>query len=286
MLDAFAERIRRWDPQPRPKWITYIPGLDPANGSCARSRSRSRSTAVTTRPRRGREAASQPTAEAHAELQQQAANVRGAFRDRLDTDLSRSLLLVDDIVDSRWTMARGRRVTLSRRIWVGVPRGSRRILLMTVITQRDVALVALTTRAVATRCATHERTGGARFPGLAEPEALLGLAPEALTSHLRIDLSTPHGCTPFSTGLLNRPASSNKSETRDVGAAPRALPRLSGRTAHTTGKPGARSSSTAWATHGSSPKQESGWSVPGISPRRLSPSREISDSGRRATGRP
>lgn len=103
LVDACADMVRRWSPSPAPTWVTSIP-------------SRRRPTLVADFARRLADALQLPFHEAlvknrdtpeQKEMQNspmQERNVKGSF----DVDVSEvqpgPVLLVDDVVDSKWTM--------------------------------------------------------------------------------------------------------------------------------------------------------------------------------------
>ena len=60
---------------------------------------------------------------------------------------------------------------------------------MSMITQRDLALVALTTRAVAAEVQPLSSREVHTLPGLADPEALLGCEPQDIAAQLRVEAS-------------------------------------------------------------------------------------------------
>ena len=105
MLEAFAERVRRWSPQPRPTWITYIPGLDP-HRQLVRDLAQDlgRRLQLPVRPAVVKVRVTEPQ-KLMQNSKQQAANIRGAYRVETALISTDPVLLVDDIVDSRWTMA-------------------------------------------------------------------------------------------------------------------------------------------------------------------------------------
>jgi len=102
LVEALAQLVRDWRPDPAPAWVTWVPSLthprlvpDLAEG-LARVLGVPAVDAVTkTRPTRP-----QKTMENSA---QQLANIQGAFRVTASLPPGPALL-VDDLVDSRWTM--------------------------------------------------------------------------------------------------------------------------------------------------------------------------------------
>ena len=203
MLEAFAECVRRWSPQPRPTWITYIPGLDP-HRQLVRDLAQDlgRRLNLPVRPAVVKVRVTEPQ-KLMQNSKQQAANIRGAYRVETSEISTDPVFLVDDIVDSRWTMAVVGEQLLQGGIRTRLPCGSGRILLVSMITQRDLALVALTTRAVASEVQPLSSREVHTLPGLADPETLLGCEPQDVAAQLRVEASVaartslaPGSCAP------------------------------------------------------------------------------------------
>ncbi len=103
LVDAAAELLtRRWRPYPAPAWVTYVPSL--RNPELVRDLAE-RLAAALGLPckdvvKKVRETKPQKTMQ---NSQQQYANVQGAFEVRAPVP-DGPVLLVDDIVDSRWTI--------------------------------------------------------------------------------------------------------------------------------------------------------------------------------------
>ncbi|MCY3558459.1 MAG: RecQ family ATP-dependent DNA helicase [Chloroflexi bacterium] len=106
LVDAAARLIREWDPQPKPTWVTCIPSdrrptLVPSLASRLADTLNLPFSPVLSR--------SKPTAEQKtmANSTHQARNARDSLE--IDQGATRRgpVLLVDDMVDSRWTMAAG-----------------------------------------------------------------------------------------------------------------------------------------------------------------------------------
>ena len=103
LVRACAELMATWDPQPTPKWVTCIP-----------SRKRpdlvpdfaGRLAAVMGVPFRRAltEVEDRPEQKSMATSTQQARNVDGSIEVFPEEVLDGSVLLVDDMVDSRWTL--------------------------------------------------------------------------------------------------------------------------------------------------------------------------------------
>ena len=102
LVDALAALVRDWRPEPEPAWVTWVPSLlhpelvpDLARGVAAALGIPATEAVTKTRPTEP-----QKTRENSA---QQLANVQGAFA--VPGPLPEGpVLLVDDMVDSRWTM--------------------------------------------------------------------------------------------------------------------------------------------------------------------------------------
>jgi ATP-dependent DNA helicase RecQ len=102
LVDALAEMIRAWRPDPEPAWLTFVPahgGGGPVADLAARLAARlgiPGVAAVTklrlTRPQK-----------AMQNSHQQVANLQGAFS--IDEVRPGPVFLLDDMVDSRWTFA-------------------------------------------------------------------------------------------------------------------------------------------------------------------------------------
>jgi ATP-dependent DNA helicase RecQ len=103
LVEAVAEMLDHWQPDPRPGWVTAIPSLrDPE-----RVRNFARRVAL----RLGLEyrgalskARDTPPQKQQQNSYQQATNVLGAFAADPDQVLAAPVLLIDDLVDSRWSM--------------------------------------------------------------------------------------------------------------------------------------------------------------------------------------
>src|SRR5205823_3350554 len=101
---AVAEMVTRWQPEPFPGWITCVPsGQHPhlmpdfARRLAVLLRIPFEAAVVKTRPTR-------PQKELN-NAWQQARNLDGAFRVTPAPGLDRPVLLLDDVVDSGWTLA-------------------------------------------------------------------------------------------------------------------------------------------------------------------------------------
>ena len=104
LVDALVGLVRTWRPHPRPTWVTAVPSLRrPRAGRVARARVSPRSSACATSRRSCRFVRSPPQSEM-SNTSQQAANVAGAFA-LSDPIPDGPVLLVDDLIASRWTVA-------------------------------------------------------------------------------------------------------------------------------------------------------------------------------------
>jgi len=104
LVDACVEMIRdEWRPEPAPSWVTAVPSfrypvLVP---DFARRLASALGLPFAAALRKVREAPEQRTMENSA---QQMANIAGAFEALPDLVAAGPVLLVDDLVDSRWTL--------------------------------------------------------------------------------------------------------------------------------------------------------------------------------------
>lgn len=102
LIVACERLIREWNPQPAPAWVTYIPSLrhpvlvaDFARRLANRINLPFREVLVKRDNR--------PQQKSMANSAQQARNLDGAFSVNKHSVIARPVLLVDDMVDSRWT---------------------------------------------------------------------------------------------------------------------------------------------------------------------------------------
>lgn len=109
LVEAAAEMVRSWNPQPSPEWVTCVPSLrhpqlvnDFAERLAGELRLPFDPVLVKSRDR--------PPQRTLQNSSHQAANVFGAFSIDGPLRLLGPVLLVDDIVDSRWTFAECARV--------------------------------------------------------------------------------------------------------------------------------------------------------------------------------
>ncbi|MEO6197013.1 MAG: phosphoribosyltransferase, partial [Dehalococcoidia bacterium] len=103
LVEACVKLLSEWDPQPVPKWVTCVPSLRHAHlvpDFAARLAERL-GLPFQTGLRKSEERPQQKNMENST---QQARNIDGAMAAIPGGVLSGPVLLVDDIVDSRWTM--------------------------------------------------------------------------------------------------------------------------------------------------------------------------------------
>ena len=103
LVDAAARAIREWDPQPRPQWVTCIPSHRRPELVPGFARRLAARLGIPFAPilRRTQPAAEQKTM---ANSAHQARNARESLGVDAAGVRSAPVLLVDDLVDSRWTM--------------------------------------------------------------------------------------------------------------------------------------------------------------------------------------
>jgi ATP-dependent DNA helicase RecQ len=102
LVDALARLVREWRPDPRPTWITAVPSLRQPQLVHDFVRNLAVALGLEYRPvvKKVRENEPQTLMDNSA---QQAANLEGAFA--IEGQVSGgAVLLVDDIIDSRWTV--------------------------------------------------------------------------------------------------------------------------------------------------------------------------------------
>jgi ATP-dependent DNA helicase RecQ len=102
LVDALARLVRTWRPDPKPTWITAVPSLRQPELVHNFTRQLAVALGLEYRPvvRKIRETAPQADMENSA---QQAGNVEGAFEIAGEVSTG-PVLLVDDLIDSRWTI--------------------------------------------------------------------------------------------------------------------------------------------------------------------------------------
>ena len=102
LVDALVRLVRGWDPAPRPKWVTAVPSRRAP--SLVPSLAERVAAGLGLPYRAALELVHDTAPQARMENSaQQHANVAGAFA-AIDPVPSGPVLLVDDVVDSRWTL--------------------------------------------------------------------------------------------------------------------------------------------------------------------------------------
>ncbi len=103
LVEGCVSLMKEWNPQPKPAWVTCIPSL--RHPELVPDFARRLAKALGLPFRQALEKISdRPGQKTMANSQQQARNVDGVFRIEPESILSEPVLLVDDMVDSRWTM--------------------------------------------------------------------------------------------------------------------------------------------------------------------------------------
>jgi len=100
LVDAVVELVKRWGPTPRPTWLTWVPSRSGRGVVEDFARRLAGELGLDTIDSLERVRASAPQKSMQNSCQQ-ARNVAGAFRVR--EVKSDPVLLVDDVVDSKWT---------------------------------------------------------------------------------------------------------------------------------------------------------------------------------------
>lgn len=98
LVDAVVELVRTWGPLPSPSWVTWIPSSSDLVADFAQRLADALDLKAVESLRR---IASRPPQKTMANSFQQARNIIGAFE--ILQVMPQPVLLVDDIVDSRWT---------------------------------------------------------------------------------------------------------------------------------------------------------------------------------------
>ena len=104
LVDAVAEMIREWNPQPQPAWVTCVPSLNHTTLVAEFAGRLANSLKLPFHPVLQKSRTSPPQKEMQNSFQQ-AHNLDGAFTVKPGGDFTKPLLLVDDMVDSGWTFA-------------------------------------------------------------------------------------------------------------------------------------------------------------------------------------
>lgn len=103
LVGACAEMVRSWNPQPAPTWVTSIPSL--RHPTLVRDFAERLANALGLRFEIVlRKTDNRPEQKRMANSTQQARNLDGALEIAVDHLPPGNLLLVDDLIDSRWTI--------------------------------------------------------------------------------------------------------------------------------------------------------------------------------------
>jgi ATP-dependent DNA helicase RecQ len=103
LVDACAALVHAWVPQPSPAWVTCVPSR--RRPDLVPDFARRLASALTLRFRAVLErTADRPEQKLMANSTQQARNIDGSLGVRAELVLREPVFLVDDIVDSRWTL--------------------------------------------------------------------------------------------------------------------------------------------------------------------------------------
>jgi len=103
LVRACVDMIHQWNPAPKPEWVTCIPSLERPDLVPDFARRLANALGLTFHACLSKTAANRPQKEMENSFQQ-ARNLDGVFAVDPEVIKPRPCLLVDDIVDSRWTM--------------------------------------------------------------------------------------------------------------------------------------------------------------------------------------
>jgi ATP-dependent DNA helicase RecQ len=104
LVTAVVEMIREWNPQPPPAWVACVPSLNHTTLVAEFAGRLANSLKLPFHPVLQKSRATPPQKEMQNSFQQ-AHNLDGAFTVKPGGDFTKPLLLVDDMVDSGWTLA-------------------------------------------------------------------------------------------------------------------------------------------------------------------------------------
>src|SRR5665213_1675332 len=104
LVAAVVEMIREWNPQPQPAWVTCVPSLNHTTLVPEFADRLARALNLPFHPAL-QKAHATPSQKEMQNSFQQAHNLDGAFTVKHGGDFKKPVLLVDDMVDSRWTFA-------------------------------------------------------------------------------------------------------------------------------------------------------------------------------------
>jgi ATP-dependent DNA helicase RecQ len=102
LISALADMVREWVPDPMPTWVTYVPSLRHPGLVADLACRFAEMVGLPVVPLVGKLRETQPQ-KGQQNASHQEANVRGAFA-LVDKPLGEPLFLIDDLVDSRWTL--------------------------------------------------------------------------------------------------------------------------------------------------------------------------------------
>jgi ATP-dependent DNA helicase RecQ len=102
LAEALAGLVRTWQPSPKPAWVTCVPSLGQAQLVADLANRLAAKLSLPFQPAVQKTRATRPQKEMENSWQQ-AHNLDGAFSVKAWSGIAGPVLLVDDIVDSRWT---------------------------------------------------------------------------------------------------------------------------------------------------------------------------------------
>ena len=102
LVAAVVEMIREWNPQPQPAWVTCVPSLNHTTLVPEFAGRLARTLNLPFHPVLHKAHKTSPQKEMQNSFQQ-AHNLDGAFTVKPAGELSKPVLLLDDMVDSGWT---------------------------------------------------------------------------------------------------------------------------------------------------------------------------------------
>jgi ATP-dependent DNA helicase RecQ len=104
LVTATMDMIQQWNPEPRPAWVTCVPSLNRVTLVPDFGEQLARALSLPFHPALRKVRATLPQKEMQNSFQQ-ARNLDGAFAVEQHEDISIPVLLVDDMVDSGWTLS-------------------------------------------------------------------------------------------------------------------------------------------------------------------------------------
>lgn len=103
LVNAAAQLVSKWKPQPAPTWITCVPSLNRLDLVPNFAKRLAEALGLPFYPCVHKVRSTRPQKEMR-NSHQQVANLNGAFEVKFVPEMHRAVLLVDDMVDSRWTL--------------------------------------------------------------------------------------------------------------------------------------------------------------------------------------